>query len=549
MPTSSEDVWTGALERLQLRLDHQPFTTWIQPMAPGRLDLTDEPATLVLRVPSGFHRSYVHDRFEADVKQALKAVLGRSVALQYEVDPDLYAESDDPQAASSNAQPDDAQRDDTQPGDGEPGDGEPDDASPSSARSGSREEARSSGESSSSPAPRSAPSNARQRPRDRAPETSGRSSERSAQTLAGTAAVGSSPNETDGPFHRSKVRGRLKPEYSFAQFVEGDSNELARSASVAVAEQPGETAYNPLFIYGDVGLGKTHLAQAIAHYAIEHETARHLCFVSSEQFTNEFVQAIQAGDVNQFSARYRQVDLLVVDDVQFFGGKEKTQEQFFHLFNDLHQQGAQIVLCADRPSREIDGIEDRLLSRFQWGLSADIQSPSLETRLAILQLKAEILSVDVDRAVLELIAQNVETNVRELEGALKQLSARAQLTDAPLTPDLVRTVLGDQFNLRTGAAPPKPERIMDVVAGQFGLSTEDLVERSRRQDRVRARQMAMYLCRELTDLSYQAIGLRFAGRDHSTVIHACKQVTAQAESDPDAADRLATVKAAVQRQA
>lgn len=504
-------------------------------MKPGAIDLTGEPATLVLYVPSGFHRSYVHDRFEPDVRQALDAVLGRPVTLQYEVNPDLHAESDDAQQAESAV----ASRDT----------GTDENASPATA-DGATSEDPASGDSSSS----SETSDSRARPRDRGPETSDRSSQtRSGKTMgAETAAVGASPagpNEQDGPFHRSKVKGRLKPEYSFAQFIEGDSNELARSASVAVAERPGETAYNPLFIYGDVGLGKTHLAQAIAHYAIEHETARHLCFVSSEQFTNQFVQAIQAGDMNQFSARYRRVDLLVVDDVQFFGGKEKTQEEFFHLFNDLHQRGAQIVLCADRPSRAIDGIEDRLLSRFQWGLSADIQSPSLETRLAILQLKAEILGVEVDRAVLELIAQNVETNVRELEGALKQLSARAQLTDAPITPDLVRTVLGDQFNLRTGAAPPKPERIMEVVASRFGLSTEDLVERSRRQDRVRARQMAMHLCRELTDLSYQAIGLRFAGRDHSTVIHACKQVASQAESDPDAADRLATVKAAVRRQA
>ena len=315
----------------------------------------------------------------------------------------------------------------------------------------------------------------------------------------------------------------MRDRYSFDTFVEGDSNALARSAATAVAAEPGGTNFNPLLIYGGVGLGKTHLAQAIANSAIEAETVDYLCYESSESFTSAFVQAIREGDGDRFSRKYREVDLLILDDVQFFEGKEKTQEEFFHLFNALHQRGKQIVLCADRPPKEIDGIEERLLSRFDWGLSADIQQPTYETRLAILQRKATTLQLEVEHEVLDLMAQSLTQNVRQLEGALKQIAARAQLIDDEIDVATARKLLEGQVDL-SGPTPPELSEIIGAVVAYYGISHEDVVARSRKQEFVRARHVAMYLCRSMTNSSLSNIGDRFAGRDHSTVSHACKKI-------------------------
>jgi chromosomal replication initiator protein len=278
-----------------------------------------------------------------------------------------------------------------------------------------------------------------------------------------------------------------------------------------------------------VGLGKTHLIQAVGNYVTAQMADKTVLYVSSERFTTEFVQSIQRNRISEFSMFYRQVDVLIVDDVQFFSGKEKTQEEFFHIFNALHQAGKQIVLSADRPPREIDGIEERLLSRFQWGLSADVQPPGLETRIAILQRKAEDDGIDLDQDVIEFIAHNVKSNIRELEGALIRLLAHATLHQRELDLDLAKEVLRDlvedeQANLTI-------EEIQRVVCEYMNIDEDRMRGKTRKREVVRARQIAMYFSKKLTQNSLKTIGLHFGGRDHSTVIHANNTVEDQMETD------------------
>jgi chromosomal replication initiator protein len=341
-----------------------------------------------------------------------------------------------------------------------------------------------------------------------------------------------------------QAKEHLRPEYTFDEFVEGDGNRLARSAAFAVAQEPGSTNYNPLLVYGGVGLGKTHLAQAVANYALEHNTAERVLYVSSDRFTSQFVQSVRENRIAAFSSYYRQADLLIVDDVQFFGEKEKTQEEFFHIFNDLHQNGKQIFLCADRPPAEIPGIEERLLSRFQWGLSADIQRPDLETRIAILQRKAARQDLAVSPDVLELIAQRIDSNVRQLEGTLTRLTALVQLDDQRLDLDTARRFLREHTD--EGASSLSAGDIIEQVAEHFHLEKGDLLSRSRKQTVAQARQIAMYLCRELTDESYDHIGSRFGGRDHSTVIHAYRKIEESLESDEELQDDISSLQSKLQ---
>jgi chromosomal replication initiator protein len=310
--------------------------------------------------------------------------------------------------------------------------------------------------------------------------------------------------------------------YRFDNFVVGDSNEFAYAASLAVAKSPGTGRYNPLFIYGGVGLGKTHLAQAIGAQVVQvHETAQ-IIYVTSEKFTNDFIGSISAKSVADFASRYRSVDMLIIDDIQFFTGKESTQEQFFHTFNTLYQNGKQIVLTADRPPRDIRGLEERLLSRFQWGLVTDIQPPSLETRIAILQNKSEEDGTDVPLDVLSFIAHSVTTNIRELEGCLTRLIAYASLRGADITVDLAQRVLRDSLPQRKKIL--SIEQIQKRVAEFYNVSPEQMCSKRKTADIAFARQVAMYLCRTLTPTSLKVIGTFFGGRDHSTVIHAHKTV-------------------------
>lgn len=317
---------------------------------------------------------------------------------------------------------------------------------------------------------------------------------------------------------------RLNPKYLFDTFVIGASNRFAHAAAVAVAEAPAK-AYNPLFIYGESGLGKTHLLHAIGHYARSLYPGTRVRYVSSEEFTNEFINSIRDGKGDSFRKRYREMDILLVDDIQFLADKESTQEEFFHTFNTLHNANKQIVLSSDRPPKQLVTLEDRLRNRFEWGLITDVQPPELETRIAILRKKAVQEQLNAPPEVLEFIASRISRNIRELEGALIRVTAFASLNRQPVDLGLTEIVLKD---LMPGGDDSAPEitstAIMGATADYFGLTVEDLCGTSRGRALVTARQIAMYLCRELTDLSLPKIGALFGGRDHTTVMHADRKI-------------------------
>jgi chromosomal replication initiator protein len=320
--------------------------------------------------------------------------------------------------------------------------------------------------------------------------------------------------ESAGPLMSSK--------YTFDSFVIGSSNRFAHAAALAVAEAPAQ-AYNPLFIYGGTGLGKTHLLQAIAQYVGEHSSGLTVRYVTSETFMNDFINSLRDKRIEGFKQRYRTYDLLLVDDVQFFEHKERIQEEFFHTFNSLYESGSQIAMSSDRPPRDIATLEERLRSRFEWGLITDIQPPDLETRIAILRKRVKTDNINADPQVLTFIASRVSTNIRELEGALTRVVAFCSLTGRPMTEELAQDVLKDVFP--QGELPRVTiEGIQETVSDRFGLSLAELCGDKRSQNIVYPRQVAMYLSRELTDSSLPKIGKQFGGRDHTTVIHATSKI-------------------------
>lgn len=328
---------------------------------------------------------------------------------------------------------------------------------------------------------------------------------------------------------KNEIDSLLNPKYTFNTFVIGNSNRFAHAASLAVAEAPAK-AYNPLFIYGGVGLGKTHLMHAIGHYIQSQNAQAKVLYVTSEKFTNELINSIQTNKNVEFRNRYRNVDVLLVDDIQFIAGKESTQEEFFHTFNALHEANKQIIMSSDRPPKEIPTLEDRLRSRFEWGLITDIQPPDLETRIAILKKKANLESLEVDDEVLVFIAKRIESNIRELEGALTRIMAYSSLTNSTLDVEVADEALKD---IISNHRPRKitPELIQKVTADYYQLKLEDMKSKKRNRPIAFPRQIAMYLCRELTDLSLPKIGDLFGGRDHTTVIHACDKVADEIETD------------------
>ncbi|WP_077060151.1 chromosomal replication initiator protein DnaA [Streptomyces sp. MP131-18] len=331
------------------------------------------------------------------------------------------------------------------------------------------------------------------------------------------------PANSGGP---PEPTARLNPKYLFDTFVIGASNRFAHAAAVAVAEAPAK-AYNPLFIYGESGLGKTHLLHAIGHYARSLYPGTRVRYVSSEEFTNEFINSIRDGKADAFRKRYRDMDILLVDDVQFLASKESTQEEFFHTFNTLHNANKQIVLSSDRPPKQLITLEDRLRNRFEWGLITDVQPPELETRIAILRKKAVQEQLNAPPEVLEFIASRISRNIRELEGALIRVTAFASLNRQPVDLGLTEIVLKDLIPGGEEAAPEiTADAITSAVADYFGLTVDDLAGSSRSRILVTARQIAMYLCRELTDLSLPKIGQHFGGRDHTTVMHADRKIRA-----------------------
>lgn len=515
MAPPASDVWPKILTSLRQELPDRTVKNWFE-SASSEFD-GSTPTVLSLTLPSAYHREHIRDRYYSTLRTVAQKVLEEEVQLELRVDQDAEGELGRSKSSSPmRAAP----------------------RSPST--KGTGKQARINHEVVRSSSRTGSP--------DRATSTAASPTVKRGTSPSPHQRQDEQPLAETREFHRSRVRTDLKARYTFENFVEGDSNALARNASAAVAENPGGTNYNPLLIYGGVGLGKTHLAQAIANYTIDHETAEFICYKSGEEFTSEFIHSIRNGEGGKFSQKYKGVDVLILDDIQFFEGKEKTQEEFFHLFNALYQQNKQIVLCADRPPKEIKGIEDRLLSRFEWGLSTDVQQPTFETRLAILQLKADVLDLEIEKEVLDLMADSITTNIRELEGALKQLSARANLMGEKVDADTARSFLKDQVQLPESTSV-SVEHILDAVTEWYGVPHDDLVGRSRRKEVVHPRHIAMYLCRKFTSLSLQAIGLRFGGRDHSTVSHAREKVSDRLDVQPELEDELDDVKRLVHRYA
>lgn len=337
--------------------------------------------------------------------------------------------------------------------------------------------------------------------------------------------------------------GMLNERYTFDNLVVGNFNEFPYAAAQAVAEAPGLTKYNPLYIYGGVGLGKTHLIQGISCYVLTHQPAKRVIYATSEKFTSDFINSISGNTITDFINLYRTVDILLIDDCQFFAGKESTQEQFFHTFNALYNAGKQIVLTSDRPPKDIKGMEERLLSRFSWGLVTDIQPPDLETRIAILRRKVESENIFIAEDVVSYIADSVTSNIRELEGSLIRLLAYASLRQQEITLELARKVLMDTFG--NHRATVSISVIRKKVAQEFELEEEALSSKRKTQQVALARQVAMHLCRSLTACSLKSIGDAFGGRDHSTVIHACNLVERLIVGDPDFRQRVEKLKRTV----
>jgi chromosomal replication initiator protein len=367
--------------------------------------------------------------------------------------------------------------------------------------------------------------------------------EESAASTNGTTPAAAAP--TNVRVEPTRIGGEggatnLNPRYTFANFIVGSANRLAHAASLSVAERPGH-AYNPLFLYGGVGLGKTHLMHAIGNQVIAKFPRKRVVYATSEKFTNEFITSIQQGKIDDFRSRYRRIDLLLIDDIQFIADKERTQEEFFHTFNAIHEDGKQIVLSSDRPPKAILTLEERLRSRFEWGLIADLTAPDLETRIAILRAKAEEGAVPITSDVIEFIARKVVSNIRELEGALNRIVAYASMGAMPISIELAQAVLSNVlYNPKKRQVTP--ERIAKAVADYYGVQMDVLKGQKRDKAIVMPRQIAMFLMREETDVSLLRIGAELGGRDHSTVLHACDKITRESAVNDELRREIAAVR-------
>ncbi|MFR2533892.1 MAG: chromosomal replication initiator protein DnaA [Clostridia bacterium] len=322
----------------------------------------------------------------------------------------------------------------------------------------------------------------------------------------------------------------LNPKYTFDTFVVGNNNRFAHAAALAVAEAPA-TSYNPLFIYGGVGLGKTHLMHAIGNEILRNNRNSNILYVTSEKFTNQLINAIKDNKNEQFRSKYRNIDVLLIDDIQFIAGKERVQEEFFHTFNTLHESGKQVIISSDRPPKDINLLEDRLKSRFEWGLIADISNADYETRLAILRKKAQIDNIIIDDEILSNIATRIDTNIRELEGALNKLIARASLINSPITMEMAEWAINEIVSSKDKVI--SSEYIQETVAKYFNIDPKDLVSIKRSNDIAFPRQIAMYLCRNVPQLSLPQIGRDFGNRDHTTVMHACTKIEKEMKENPN----------------
>ncbi len=459
MQHNHEIVWNNCLRIIRDNVGEQSFQTWFAPIRPLRL--LDK--TLTIQVPSQFFYEWLEEHYVYLLRKAIDAEIGMDGQLEYSVIVD-HGKQNKPVAVNLSVS--------------------------HSANN----------------------------------TTSGRDFSRRNSHQPGNT---NKPSQYEGPFsfpavNYPQIDSQLNTKYSFDTYIEGDCNRLARSAGYAVASSPGTTSFNPLMIYGGVGLGKTHLVQAIGNEIRKKATDKFILYVSSEKFTSQFIEALKNNDVQKFTNLYLQVDVLIIDDVQFLAGKEKTQEIFFHIFNHLHQSGKQIIMTSDCPPRDLYGLTERLVSRFKWGLTADIQTPDFETRIAIIHRKMQNDDMDIPNDVIEYVAYNVDTNVREIEGILVSLIAHASLNRRDIDLELAKQVL--KHIVIDSDTEIGMDMIMKSSAKYFGITLEELKSKSRKKEVVNARQMAMYLAKEHTQHSLKAIGYHFGGRDHATVIHAIRTV-------------------------
>lgn len=556
MAQSPESVWKKCLEIVRDNINRQSYKTWFEPLKAVKLEEEEELVKLTVQLPSRFYYEWLEEHYFGLLRKTITKILGPKGRLFYNIVIEQEDETQGHEGASMHL-PARRPADEPRPARNRPSHGRSADGPAAQGAAGVPASASNAGPADSGPAGKGRAGQPRRSDRQQRPGSSsgrptGTSQQRQPQQRSQPEAGGRPGRTPQGeqepianPFvipgiRRAQVDSQLNNNYTFDRFIEGDCNRLARSASLAIAQQPGTTSFNPFLLYGGVGLGKTHLMQAIGNYVQETNDTAKVLYVSSERFTTEFVQSIQHNRVSEFSLFYRQIDVLIIDDVQFFGGKEKTQEEFFHIFNALHQNGKQIVMSADRSPRDIDSIEERLLSRFNWGLSADLQPPELETRIAILQRKAEDDGIEIDPDVITFVATHVKSNIRELEGALIRLLAHATLhnreIDLPLAKEVLRDLISDtRVNLTI-------EEIQRIVCNYFNIE-EDLVRaRTRKREVVEARKVAMYFCKELTQHSLKTIGLHFGGRDHSTVIHANRSVEDRLDTDPQFEDVVEEVR-------
>lgn len=473
-----QSVWNNCLRIIRDHVGEQSFKTWFAPIKPLRL----KDKTLTLQVPSQFFYEWLEEHYVYLLRKAIDAEIGIDGQLEYSV----IVDQKQKQQKRDKVQ--------FQP---------------------TRENLGKHLNKSNDPRyHRNQPSQAKQ-------------------------------NGYDGPFsfqdiESLKVESHLNAKYDFDSYVEGDCNRLARSAGYAVAMKPGNTAFNPLMLYGGVGLGKTHLVQAIGNEIRKNFDNKFVLYVSSEKFTSQFIEALKNNSVQKFTNFYLQVEVLIIDDIQFLSGKEKTQEIFFHIFNHLHQSGKQIIMTSDCAPRDLHGLTERLISRFKWGLTADLQTPDFETRIAIIQRKMQNDGMHVPDDVVEYIAYNVDTNVRELEGILVSLIAHASLNETSVDLELTKRILK---NIVQNAEPElNVDQIQKTTAKQFNLTLEDLKAKTRKKDVVVARQVAMYLSKEYTKHSLKVIGYHFGGRDHATVIHAVKCVQDMMQQNPQINDDIRLIK-------
>ena len=486
-------MWANALSVLYNELSGPSFDAWLRPSSP--VSFSD--GTLLVQVPHEFARDWLETRHSALLSEIMTSLAGRSVTVKFiaKATPGTPAQVENaPVAPTSSSQP-------SQFSAGVFG------------TSGKSE----SGE-------RTVPIS----PQPAHTQVLGATQSRSGQ--AGRMQASPTIQQDDSREPDDFKQAVLNPKYTFDSFVVGASNRMAHAAALPVSEGPGRT-YNPLFLYGGVGLGKTHLMQAIGHQLLAFNPSARVVYVPCEQFTNELILSIRFETTDAFREKYRNVDILMIDDIQFLAGKERTQEEFFHTFNTLYEAGKQIVISSDRPPREIATLESRLRSRFEWGLSADISAPELETRMAILNKKAAAENLVLPQDVCLFIAQQVQSNIRELEGALIRVTAYASLNNRELSVDVAGEAIRDMMP----SSRPKQisvEMIQRAVADYYHIQVAEMRARTRVRMVSLPRQVAMFLCRELTELSLPRIGEEFGGRDHTTVIHACEKILQDRQTDP-----------------